>query len=133
MRYLGIDFGLVKVGVALSDPLQIIASPLTVLKNDQNLFKNIQDILNDYQINKIIIGNPLHLNGNQSQSSQKVQQFKSELAKLTDLEIILVDERLTTTQAAKKLHEAGLSRRQQKNKIDMAAAVLILQSYLDRR
>jgi len=131
-RYLGIDYGDARLGIAITDPLKITAYPLTLLSNNEELFDNLKDILNDYNFSKIVIGYPKNLDGSESRSTQKVREFCEKLSTITEIGIEFVDERLTTVEASKKLHEMGLDSRQQKDKIDMTSAVLILQSYLDR-
>ncbi len=132
-RYLGIDYGDARVGIAISDPLHITAYPLTTLKNDEHLFENLDDIFCDYNFSGIIIGYPRNMDGSEGFATDKVNEFVTKLTRFIDIPIIEVDERLTTVQASKQLHENGISAKDQKSKVDMTAAALILQSYLDKK
>jgi len=131
-RLLGIDYGDVRVGLAISDPLKITAAPLVLLKNNKELIASVIKILSEYNFSRIIIGMPKNMDGSQGFSAEKVLKFKDLLSKQIDIDIELIDERLTTVEASRKLQEAGINTRKQKDKIDMMAAVLILQTYLDK-
>ena len=132
-RYMGIDYGDARLGIALSDPLYIAAHPLITLKNDEHLFDNLDDIFCDYNFAGIVIGYPRNMDGSEGFATKKVRAFIEKLTRFIDIPIIEVDERLTTVQASRQLHEQGISARKQKNKVDMTAAALILQSYLDKK
>ncbi len=130
-RRIAFDYGDVRIGVALCDPDAILSSPLTTLQSkSKDLFTQIVNILEEAQPIKIFIGNPTLLSGLSGEAVQKVENFASELAKHTDIEIIFVDERLSTVSAMKNLQSAGVSAKDSRNSIDSMAAVAILEQGL---
>jgi putative Holliday junction resolvase len=140
-RILAVDYGLAKVGLAHSDGLAMLATPLPYLALKEKLKKInphtvakllIQTIHTlSFPIETIILGNPIHLDGASSPLSQQVALLQAELQKEGLYKVILFDERLSTAQTQKTLMEAGLNRRQRSQVIDSATAALILQTYLD--
>jgi putative Holliday junction resolvase len=142
-RILGIDFGHARIGIAISDPNQIIASPLDVLHVSADLegiaqavVKYITAIIKEkgYTIEEIIIGNPLALSGKSSPIAERVQTFADLLQKKLDIPVHLFDERLTSVQAERMLiSEANVSRVKRKKVLDAVAATLCLQSFLDKK
>jgi len=132
-RILGLDFGSSRVGVAVSDPLQIIASPLTTIYNKslQSLLAEIKKITQKKEIETIVIGCPLGMNGKETYQTKSTKQF-SELLKGNGYNVILEDERLTSVIAKNNLIKQNKNTGKNKHLIDQAAAALILQSYLDR-
>ena len=130
-RRIAFDYGDVRIGVALCDPDAILSSPLTTLPSkSKDLFTQIVNILEEAQPIKIFIGKPTLLSGLSGEAVQKVENFASELAKHTDIEIIFVDERLSTVSAMKNLQSAGVSAKDARNSIDSMAAVAILEQGL---
>lgn len=129
MRYLGIDYGL-HMGISVSDEKNSFAYPLCILNKKENIFAKLKEIIEDYKITHIIIGNPLKLNGSESVKSKEVISFTERLKENFDCEIILVDERLTTVEANKMLQETKGKKR--KKVIDAVSATIILSSYLDK-
>jgi len=140
-RVLGIDFGLKRVGVAVSDPLGIIAQGIDTLSNDSTLLDKIADTVGRMAITKIVIGKPLKLSGEEGSSAIEAKKFaerlKGKLNKVykKDIEIVEWDERFTTTIAQRIQIELGVKKkeRQKKSNLDRMASQLILQSYLDSR
>ncbi len=135
-RIVGIDFGLARIGVALSDPSKIIASPIKTLQNKRTLEETVKDLLEalkDYSIEEIVVGMPYRLNGKIGFSADEVLHFVEALKKQTDLPIQTWDERLTTSQTERVMKSAKLSRKKRVKVIDAACATLILQSYLDQK
>jgi len=130
-RILGLDYGSVRVGVAISDALHLTAQGQSFIKNDEALIPTILQLIESRDIDKIILGNPLHLSGQESQKSEEVRQFQQQLQTQTSCEIILRDERLSTKAAQRHLIEMDVSRQKRKQKIDSMAAVFMLQGYLD--
>jgi putative Holliday junction resolvase len=129
MRYLGIDYGLKFVGVAISDEEGTMAFPETVLPYGTSLAEQIQNICLQKKIGAIVIGESKDFQGEENSIMKHVHAFKAELEQVTGLEIILEPEFLTSHQAAKLQHEPG-----KKNEmIHASAAALILQSFLDRK
>ncbi len=130
MRALGIDYGEKRVGVAISDPMQIIASPREIIKHDdddQVVIAAILKILNTESISKIIVGLPLNMNGTVGFQAERVQQFVGQLKMETTLPIIFEDER----ESSKKVKEAMKAIKSKDERIDDRAAAIILQNYLD--
>lgn len=132
-RFLGIDFGTVRLGLALSDPTGTLASPLPFLENNSppQVIAALAALIQTHQISRLIVGLPRNMDGTYGPSAQKVKDFISHLQKHISLPLACVDERLTTAQASKQLAGMGLNQRQLRQKVDSSAACLILQQYLD--
>lgn len=127
-RRIAFDYGDVRIGVAVSDPDSILASPLTTLKSDsKSLPKEILAIFEEIEPVQIFVGKPALLSGNLGSASEKAEEFAKRLAALIDVEILMVDERMSTVSAARNLREAGKNAKDSKSSIDMAAAVAILE------
>lgn len=130
-RRIAFDYGDVRTGVALCDPDGIIASPLTVLETRSKSFlKEIASLLEEHQPIQIFIGKPLNMSGTSGESAAKVDDFVSEIKSISSLPITLIDERLSTVNAQKRLKEAGVSSKDSKALIDAMAAVSILEQGL---
>ena len=126
-RRIAFDYGDVRIGVAVSDPDSILSSPLTTLRSDsKSLSKEILAIFEEIEPVQIFVGKPALLSGNSGSASEKAEDFAQSLTALTDVEIVMVDERMSTVSAARSLREAGKNARDSKSSIDMAAAVAIL-------
>ncbi len=126
-RRIAFDYGDVRIGVAVSDPDSILSSPLTTLRTDsKSLSKEILAIFQEIEPVQIFVGKPALLSGNSGSASEKAEEFAQSLTALTDVEIVMVDERMSTVSAARNLREAGKNARDSKSSIDMAAAVAIL-------
>lgn len=130
-RILGIDHGDVRIGIAMSDETEFLASPLTTVQNGKGAVDAIVELIEEYGVEKIVIGLPLNMDGSFGPATEKVRKFSTKLAKKTAVPIIESDERLTTVTAHHNLREAGLDGRQRKGVVDMAAAQVILQDWLD--
>lgn len=127
-RRIAFDFGDVRIGVALSDPDAILASPLcTLLARDKNLAAAISEIFSEYQPIAIYVGRPANMDGSAGASAMKTDTFSAFLSTLTQVPIVQIDERLSTVSAAKSLRNAGLNAKDAKSTIDQAAAVAILE------
>jgi putative Holliday junction resolvase len=135
MRILALDYGSVRIGLALSDPTGTLARPLPFLpaKADAKLAREIAALAAKENAGRIVLGLPRHMNGDLGDAAAKVQAFAAALGQATSLKIELVDERLSTVQASRQLQEAGHDARRQRGKIDSEAACVLLQSYLDAR
>lgn len=132
-RIMGLDVGDKTIGVAVSDPLGITAQGITTinrvgLKRD---LKELETIINEYEINKIVVGFPKNMNNTVGPQGEKVLEFVEKLKNKFKMDIILQDERLTTVSAERVLIEGDVSRGKRKKIIDKVAATYILQSYLD--
>ena len=131
-RRIAFDYGDVRIGVAASDADSIICSPLTTLKSsDKSLLKSITEIFLDIEPIQIFVGRPALLSGKDGAATDKAVAFADLLRGITDVEIIMVDERLSTVSAARNLREAGKNAKDSKESIDMAAAVGILEFAID--
>ena len=133
-KIIGLDIGTVRIGIATSDILGILASSYEVYKRrnmylDVRYMKTIQDKLD---ADTFVIGLPLKLDGSEGDSVQMVKDFAEELSKITDAKIIFQDERLSTVSAERILIESNMRREKRKNVIDQVAATIILQNYLDK-
>ena len=135
-RILGIDYGTRRIGISLSDPLQIIAQPFDTLPNDELAIRRICDIVETEAVEVVVVGMPLNLKGEKAQKAQEVERFIELLRPATSAEIISWDERFTTTIAHQTMLEMGTKReerRTNKGRIDAMAAAILLQSYIDSR
>jgi putative Holliday junction resolvase len=127
-RRIAFDYGDVRIGVATSDADSIVCSPLTTLKaTDKSLLKSISEILAELDPVQIFVGKPALLSGKEGAATDKALQFADLLRGITDVEIVMIDERLSTVTAARNLRDSGKTARESKASIDMAAAVGILE------
>jgi len=131
---MGLDIGEKRIGVALSDPLGIMASALTVIERttDDAAIKQIVELARQNDVERIVIGLPRSLDGSLGKQAQTVQAFIELLKSHTELPVITWDERFSTVAAEKTLLEAGMKRDKRKRHRDAVAAAFILQGYLDR-
>ena len=134
MRVIGLDYGSVTCGVALSDETLLIASPVETIryKTMEGLLTKLDVYFNEYIIDKIVLGNPINLDGSISTRSELTLLFKDELTKRYNKEVIMMDERLTSVIVNNMLLMGNTSRENRKKVVDKLAASVILQSYLDR-
>ena len=133
-RCIGIDLGTKRVGLALSDSLNIIASPfktLTFIDND-DLISKLSKIINDNNVKTIILGLPLNMSGVDTEQTKKVRTFKKLLAKF-NIPILFEDERLSSVSAKKSLVMQNVKTGHNKAEIDRTAAAIILQQFLDKK
>ena len=130
-RRVAFDYGDVRIGVAVCDPDGILATPLTTLQSKSPTLKSdIAKILEEYEPVKAYVGNPKLLSGSDGEAVSKVLKFTEFLTANFDLQISLVDERLSTITASKQLRESGVNSKEAKTRIDAAAAVAILEQGL---
>jgi putative Holliday junction resolvase len=130
-RVMGVDYGEKRIGVALSDPLRIMASPLTIITRttESQDINALLDIAAQRDVGRIIIGLPVSLDGSLGPQAAKVKAFTGEMARSTDIPIEFRDEKLSTVEAKELVQKARKT--DHKTRYDAAAAALILQSYLD--
>ena len=130
---LGLDVGDVRIGVAISDELGFAAHPLCTItrKNRKTDLETICDLINTHQVDEVVIGLPLMLDGEVGVQAEKVQKFANRLKREARIPIHLRDERLTTVEATDILREVGKPRKKRRNVIDQVAAVVILDEYLN--
>ncbi|HMD19759.1 MAG TPA: Holliday junction resolvase RuvX [Alloacidobacterium sp.] len=134
-RFLGLDVGNRRIGVAVSDELRLTAQPVLTLirKKPRDDIRSLARLARRYACQEIVVGNPLHLSGEQSRQAEKTQAFAQLLADETKLPVHLWDERLTTNEAHRILYESGRPRAEHGKVVDQVAAVIILQGFLDAR
>ena len=135
-RVLGVDVGTVRVGLALSDPTGTLASPLETLRRAKNHsdLDRLAALVAEHEVTEVVVGEPVHLSGASGASAEDAANYAQELAdRIPDVPVILIDERLSTVTAASHLREGGIDSRKQRAVIDQAAAVVILQQFLDSR
>lgn len=135
-KYMGLDLGSVTCGVSVSDGLKMFAHPYETIRMNEEDLKSLQiplkDIIEKENIERIILGYPLMMNGDVGPRALISEKFKELLDKWFDIEVILMDERLSSKQATRQLIDMDVSRKKRKKVIDQMAAVSILQTYLDQ-
>lgn len=136
MRVMGLDYGDKTVGVAISDELLITAQPIETVERERTnklrkTYQRIEALIAEYEVEKIVLGRPLNMNGTEGDRVELTEAFAEELSRRTGLEIIWMDERLTTVEANRILEETGVAHSARKEHIDKMAAAIILQTYLD--
>jgi len=132
-RILGIDYGERRMGLAISDPMGIIAKPFRVLdrKRTPDYISEILDIVAAQDIHKIVVGLPLALKGGYSSQTKVVQDFIDKLRQTGKISVVHIDERLSSVAAKRSLQEQGVKTGHEKGRVDETAAAIILQEYLD--
>ena len=135
MRTLGIDFGEARIGLALSDPSGLLATPLTTIHRTREA-ADIDEVLRlaeKHDVEKIVVGLPLELSGRRGPQAGRVLAFARALTGRTEIPVITVDERYSTVEAERLLREAGHKPSKSRARVDAMAATVVLQSYLDSR
>jgi putative Holliday junction resolvase len=135
-RLLGVDFGHARIGLAISDPLHIIASPLETIQGSKNPERAAKNVAAELQrkkldIGQIVVGLPLHLNGKESERSTEVRAFSIALERLVGIPVQLFDERLTSVQAERLMKNAQMTRKERASSVDGVSSTILLQSFLD--
>jgi len=138
MRIMGLDLGSKTVGVAISDPLLITAQGIEIIRRkEENKLRQtlarIEELIVEYQVEEIVLGLPKNMNATEGVRVELTNEFREKLERRTGLPVTMWDERLTTVAADKTMMEAGSRREKRKEYVDMIAATLILQGYLDRK
>jgi putative Holliday junction resolvase len=133
MRILALDHGTVRIGVAISDELKMIAQPLEFIPAEPfaGFLERLQQIMADKPAELILVGMPRNMDGSHGPAAQKVREFVEQLKPLVNVPIRTLDERLTSVQANRMLIQANVRRAQRKEKVDQMAAAILLQSFLD--
>jgi len=133
-RILAIDYGDKKVGLALSDPMKIIAKPYKTIVNNskESLLSDIIQIIQLKDVNEIVVGLPKTLKNTYSEQTYKVKDFIDYITSSLDINVVIVDERLSSIEAKKSLINQGIKTGHNKKDVDMTAAALFLQNYLDK-
>lgn len=132
MRVLGIDFGEVRIGIAISDPAGKLAVPLTTLSraSDRDAIAQIQAIVTRENIERLVLGEPRNMDGSVGDAAHRVRSFRRKLQDQIPLPCDLVDETLTSVEARERLRDAGVDPRRAKERIDQVAAQILLEQYL---
>lgn len=138
MRIMGLDFGSRTVGVAISDSLLLTAQGAEIIRRkEENKLRQtlarIEELIVANEVEEIVLGLPKNMNDTEGVRVELTKEFKEKLERRTGLPVVFWDERLTTVAADKAMMEAGIRRENRKDYVDMIAATLILQGYLDRR
>ena len=137
MRILGIDYGDARTGIAITDPLNITAQGLETIHNsgsDKIILKRLDEILEEYEIDTIVIGKPINMNGTSSKRTEITEKFIHKLkCKYNKLKIEIIDERLTTVAAYKTMNFLDVNKNKKRNIVDTISAVYILETYLERQ
>ena len=138
MRIMALDFGSKTVGVAISDSLLVTAQGVEIIRRkEENKLRQtlarIEELILQYEVGEIVLGCPKHMNGTEGVRVELTKEFQDKLERRTGLPVVMWDERLTTVEADRTMMEAGIRRENRKDYVDMIAATLILQGYLDRR
>jgi len=134
-RILAIDYGEKRIGVAVSDPLNLFAIPLVTLPNNEKLIAELNKIINEKDVNKILLGYPLREDGSKYDFTRKVESFRKKLLKEFNIEVEFVDERYSSVIASERILQSVTSRKKRRDKslIDKTAAAVILEDYLNQR
>ena len=132
---MGLDYGTKTVGIAISDALGLTAQGIeTIQRKEENKLRRtlarIEELVSEYEVEKIVLGFPKHMNNDIGERAEKSLEFRDMLARRTGLEVIMWDERLTTVEAERTLIESNVRRENRKKYIDKIAAIFILQGYL---
>ena len=127
------DVGTVRIGVATCDRAGILASPQAAIPAGPESISSAMEVIQEYQPVEVIVGLPITLKGSESASSQSARDWACQLEAATEIPVILIDERLTTVQAQSSFARAGTNIKKSRQRIDSAAAAVLLQHYLDSR
>ena len=136
-RKLGIDYGLARTGLAITDELGITAQGLETITsngNDKIILKRIDEIMQQYEIDTFVIGNPLNMDGTKSQRCEETEKFIHKLkSRFNKIQIVQIDERLTSVEAHRTMNYLELNNRKKKSIVDTLAAVYILEGYINKK
>lgn len=130
-RVLGVDLGEVRVGLAISDELGLLAHPLETIPR-ADAAARISAVAKEKKVSAIVVGVPRHMSGSSGESAQDAQAFVEKLRPLVSCDLVTVDERLSTVAAHRALRDSGRKTRQTRDYVDQVAAQMILQTYLDQ-
>ncbi len=134
MRTLGIDFGERRIGLALSDPEGKVALPLQTLvrHNDRDAIGEILDIVNQEGVERLVVGDPIHVDGSRGPAANRVSRFAAKLSEESGLPCEMVIESLTSVEAIERLRDAGVDTKRHRDRVDAVAAQILLQQALDQ-
>ncbi|MBN1550906.1 Holliday junction resolvase RuvX [bacterium] len=132
-RFLGLDYGTIRIGLAISDQLGLTAQPLGYINaiDKENTISKIRDLIEAWNVSTIVVGLPLNMNGSEGPAAEKVRKFGNHLASELGIPLVYMDERLTSKQAERILIDADIRRIKRRGKKDSISAALVLQTFLD--
>jgi putative Holliday junction resolvase len=130
-RILGVDFGRVRIGIAISDELGLLAHPLKTVSSSKEAMKEIATVVREKDVERVVVGLPRHMDGRMGESAEEALALARKLRELLPCEVVTWDERLTTVAANRALRESGQRTRESRKIVDQVAAQMILQGYLD--
>ena len=137
MRIMGIDYGSARVGIALSDELGITAQGLETINsegNDKKVLARLDEIINEYNVDTIVVGMPMLLNGDKSTRAEVTEKFIHKLkCKYNKIKIEIQDERLTTVEAHRTMNDLEINKRKKRSLVDTISAVYILETYMNKQ
>ena len=136
MRIMALDFGAKTVGVAVTDPLMITIQGVEVIRREhenklRKTLARIEELIREYSVDMIVLGLPLNMDGSMSERASKSEEFADKIRRRTGLEVKLHDERLTSVEAEERMRSAGIPFAERKLMVDMVAAEVILEDYLN--
>ena len=136
MRTLGLDYGSKTVGVAVTDPLGLTAQGVEIIRRQKEnhlrkTYQRIKELCEQYDVEKIVLGLPLNMDDTMGDRAEKTLEFKKELERRISVPVLLVDERLTTVEAIEIMDDAGIKVSEREKYVDMIAATIILQDYMN--
>lgn len=134
MRIMALDVGSRTIGIACSDALLMTAQGIETIRRTslENDFNRLRELISEYEVHELVVGMPKNMNGTKGDRAEKTEEFVEKMKAVIDLPVTFWDERLSTVMAERQLIAADVSRKKRKGIIDKMAAVVILQSYLDR-
>lgn len=135
MKSMGIDFGMARIGIALSDDTKFLASPFETYKrkNEQDDLQHIINIIQEKKVDELVCGLPYNMQGEEQEIAQQTREFMTKLLNKYSINIVFVDERLSSLMAEEMLKETERDWKKRKEKLDAVAASIILQDYLDSK
>jgi RNAse H domain protein, YqgF family len=136
-RKLGIDYGLTRTGIAITDLLGITAQGLETINNngsDKVILRRLAEIVEEYEVDTFVIGNPINMNGTESERSKQTDEFIHKLkSRFNTIPVIKIDERLTTVEAHKTMNYLNINNHKKRDIVDTIAAVYILEGYINKK
>ena len=133
MRYLAIDYGAKRTGLAICDPAETVASPLAVIEGQKDLLKRIADVVKAENVEAVVLGLPLNMDDTAGSQAKLVFGFAEQLEKVLNVPVHFQDERLSTFDADEKLSATEFSRKKKKKRLDAIAAAEILEAFLEQK
>jgi len=133
MRYLAIDYGAKRTGLAICDAAETIASPLKTIHGQKELLKQIAEVVDVEDVDAVVLGLPLNMDGSESNQTRLVRKFSEQLKKILSVPVFLQDERLSSFGAEERLAPANLTKGKMRKRLDAVAAAEILEAFLDQK